>query len=165
MADSIRAAGSCAVAERFVIRPATREDARQIAPLLRDKDVKEIEVASGYPPEVALLFAFDAAGSEIVVAQTASSREPILIGGVCPSHPKAATIWMVGTPLLEQYALPSVREARRWIDRWHRRYPLLWNQALESNELHVRWLRLLGFNFIRRLDRGGSTFIEFAKHV
>lgn len=152
--------------EPFAVRAASKDDARRIAPLLRDKDVREITLASGSTPEASLLAAFAVPG-EIVFAETARGRSPILIGGVCPSHPRlAATIWMVGTPLLERYALASVRESRQWIARWHRDHPLLWNHAMESNDLHVRWLRLLGFHFLRRLDRGGSTFLEFAKlHV
>lgn len=149
----------------FIVRPATRDDARRIAPLLREQDVREIEAASGSTdPEASLLAAFDAPG-EIVFAEIASDREPILIAGVHPTRPGAGAIWMLGTPLLQQYALPSVRESLRAIDRWHQTYPLLWNRALETNELHVRWLRLLGFSFIRRVECRGHNFIEIARHV
>jgi hypothetical protein len=71
---------------------------------------------------------------------------------------------MLGTPLLEQYALPSIREGRRLIERRHEMDPLLWNAAWEGNDLHVRWLRMFGFSFIRRFPYRGQTFIEFAKH-
>lgn len=155
--------GNDRVAEPYVIREASREDAQRIAPLLRDKDRQEIETASGLIPEVYLPQAFTLPGEKLI-AETASGK-PIMIAGVHPTHSSiAATIWLVGTPLLEAYALPSVRMSLRRIERWHRTYPLLWNQALESNDLHVRWLRLLGFSFLRRVEHRGSQFLEFARH-
>lgn len=147
---------------RYVLRKATPQDALRIAPLLREKDKLEIEVVAGFTPAAALLSSLEAPG-EVLFAETVDDHRPILICGVAPTHPQAAAIWMLGTPLLEQYALPSVRESLRWIKGWHQTYPLLWNRALESNDLHVRWLKLLGFSFLRRLDLRGNTFIEFAR--
>lgn len=145
----------------YVIRPAVMDDAQRIAPLLREKDVREIAAASGLTPEVSLFLAFVGPG-ERVIAETPNG-DPILIGGIKPTHANAAAIWMLATPLLEQYALPSVRMTRRWIDEWHKTYPLLWNRAWEDNDLHVRWLKALGFSFIRRMPVRGNTFIEFAR--
>ena len=146
----------------FLIRDAVMDDARRIAPLLREKDKREIEAASGNPPEVSLAQAFAAPG-HIVIAET-TDRDPILLAGVAPTHPRVAAVWMLGTPLLERYALPQIREGRRLIERWHETYPLLWNAAWEDNFLHVRWLRILGFHFIRRFPHRGNTFVEFARH-
>lgn len=151
------------MARSFVLRDATREDARRIAPLLREKDVREIEVVSGRDPEASLLSAFDMPG-EIVFAETTADRSPILIAGVHQTHPNVGAIWMLGTPLLESYALGSVRESLRMIAVWHLDYPLLWNRALESNALHVRWLRLLGFSFLRRVIIRGNPFLEIVRH-
>lgn len=149
----------------YIIRPAVMDDAQRIAPLLREKDVREIAAASGLTPEVSLFLAFIGPG-ERVIAETPNG-EPILIGGIKPTHAKAAAIWMLATPLLEQYALPSVRTTRRWLDEWHKTYPLLWNRAWEGNDLHVRWLQMLGFSFISREHVRGHSFIQFArlKHV
>lgn len=149
----------------YVLRAATPADAFRIAPLLREKDKLEIDVLSGTSPSAALLASLEQPG-EVLFAETAGDHRPILICGVAPTHPKAAAaaaIWMLGTPLIEQYALASVRDARRSIERWHDTYPLLWNRALEANTLHLRWLKLLGFSFIRRVPVRGFSFIEFAK--
>lgn len=146
----------------YVLRAATPQDALRIAPLLRDKDKLEAEVVAGTTPEAALLASLAAPG-EVLFAETADDHRPILICGVAPTHPKAAAIWMLGTPLIEQYAIPSVRESMRWISGWHENYPLLWNRALEANDLHLRWLELLGFSFLRRVFIRGVPFIEFAK--
>ena len=147
----------------YIIRAAVVDDALKSAPLLREKDKREIAAASGNTPEVSLLLALAGKG-EVVTAET-TDGDPIIIGGVRPTHPKVGAIWMLGTPLLEQYAIPQMREAKRWIERWHETYPLLWNAAWEDNDLHVRWLSMLGFNFIRRYPHRGHNFIEFAKHV
>ncbi len=147
----------------YVLRAATSEDALRIAPLLREKDKLEIEVVAGnIPPAAALLSSVEAPG-ETLFAETAGDCRPILICGVAPTHPKAAAIWMLGTPLIECYALASVRDSQRMVERWHETYPILWNRALEANGLHLRWLKLLGFSFLRRLDIRGHTFIEFVR--
>lgn len=148
----------------YRLRLATGDDVLRIAPQLREKDQLEIEVVSGgMSPEAALLAALKAPG-EVLIAETAADHQPILICGVCPTHPGlAAAIWMVGTPLLERHALASVRDGLRLIERWNQVHPLLWNQALATNDLHIRWLALLGFSFLRRFDFRGFPFIELAK--
>lgn len=147
--------------QHYIIRPAGVDDALRIAPLLREKDKREIAVTSGLVPEVSLLIALAGPGEHIVA--TTPNGEPILIAGIRPTHPKVGAIWMMATPLLEKYALPSVRASRDWIEQQHKTYPLLWNAAWQDNDLHVRWLKMLGFNFIRRFPRNGHTFIEFAR--
>ena len=52
-----------------------------------------------------------------------------------------------------------LRESRTWLERIGSQYELLTNVVHEDNHLHHKWLRFLGFTFIRR----EKPFIEFAR--
>lgn len=147
----------------YIVRPATMDDAHRIAPLLREQDRVECLAASGLPPEVVIPRAF-AAPKGIVNFVETPNGEPILIKGVRPSAPNIGIIWMVGTPLLEQHAYRLAREAHRYMNEWHKKFPLMWNTAWVDNDLHVRWLKFMRFSFLRRYLHRGHTFIEFARH-
>lgn len=147
----------------YIVRAATVGDALRIAPILRKKDRLEVQAASGKSPGVVLPLAFAAPGADVIYATTRDGA-PILIAGITPTAPNVAAIWMLGTNLLEDYAFPFTREALRKVNEWHKTYPLLWNRAWEGNDLHVKWLRFMGFTFLRRFDLRGYPFIEFARH-
>jgi hypothetical protein len=150
----------------YIVRDATMDDAHNIAPILRLQDRIEVLAASGQPPEVVLPRAFVAPKGNVIFAETLTG-DPILIAGIRPTHTHAAALWMVGTPLLEQFAFRYAREAHRAVKRWHKQYPILWNTAWADNDLHVRWLKFMRFTLLRRISVRGHTFIEFAsyKHV
>lgn len=146
-----------------IVRPATKADARKIAPLLRRQDRREIKAASGRLPGASLALAFDLPGARSIIFAETSDGDPILIAGVRETQPNVGAIWMLGTPLLEDYAFRFPRMAKRQVTEWHKQWPLLWNMAMEGNSLHMRWLQFMGFKFLRRLPHRGHTFIEFAR--
>lgn len=153
----------------YIIREATPADADRIAPLLREKDRREVEAITGECPEAILPRSFVAEPPcKVLFAETAESKQPILIGGVrsTPDHgATSAAVWMVGTPLLERYSFTLAREARRYVDAWGRSYHRLWNTAWEGNDLHVEWLRFLGFTITGRFEHRGLPFITFEKSI
>lgn len=146
----------------YVIRAATRADAVTIAPLLREKDRIELETASGLSPGVVLPRAFDVPGHRAIFAET-ESGEPILIAGTSPTAPNIGCIWMVATPLLEQFPKAFIAEGREWLEEQHKTYPMLWNRAWAGNLLHVRWLRFMGFKVLEAQEVQGKRFIGFAR--
>lgn len=147
----------------YIVRAATVGDALRIAPLLRKKDRREVQAASGKSPGAVLPLAFAAPSADILFAETREGA-PIMIAGVHQTAPNVAAIWLLGTKLLDDYAFPLTRVALKHIEEWHKTYPLLWNAAWEDNDLHVKWLTFMGFSFLRRFDRRGYTFIEFVRH-
>jgi hypothetical protein len=151
---------------KFRLRDATVDDALWLAPRLREEDKQEIDAASGLAPEAALLASFigPTASDTVTVAET-DTGELFLIAGVKRTHPKMGLVWMLVTPLLERYALPSIRSSKAWLDEHHKNYPLLHNAVWEGNDFHKRWLRMLGFTFLRTTNNWrGQPFTEFARH-
>ena len=72
-------------------------------------------------------------------------------------------IWMLCTPVIKDYPMTFVREAKRYVDS--REEKLLWNIVDKRNTVHLKLLRFLGFKFLRELTYGPNqlTFIEFCR--
>lgn len=146
------------------VRAYREGDAEKLVPLLRQADLQEIAAASGLPPVDVLR-----EGAELSVPSctiVGNSYDPAGMFGVNP-QPIGGRIWMFGSdeittpPLSRQFS----RECRRYLAGMEALYPCLFNFIDERNTVHVRWLRWLGFTFVRRFTYGpeNRTFLEFIK--
>ncbi len=90
-----------------------------------------------------------------------NDSNPFMIFGTTPT----GSVWMVGTPVLEQFTIPFLRLNRQYISELHTRHKLLWNYTDCRNHVHHRWLKWLGFVFIRKCPYGPfqRDFYEFAR--
>lgn len=139
-------------------------DASFLAPRLRPEDRDESYAAFGLPPELTLTFG--ARFSDVAFTMVAG-EEPVGMFGVSglPEVPHAGSVWLVATPTLERHAVTFLRGSRPWVDRLHRRWPVLMNRADARNTVHHRWLRWLGFTIYAQEPYGpfGLPFLSFAK--
>lgn len=145
-------------------RPTIPKDIEYLAQSLREADREEIAAASGLPPEVALFEGY--AGSDACYTMVGAEGVPFGIFGVASVEPGVGSVWMMATNDLPRYSLSFARGARRVVDRWLTEFDALFNIVDARNELHVKWLRWMGFTFIRvhpRLGAGGVPFYEFIK--
>ena len=134
------------------------EAAVQVAFNLRPDDYREVYEGHGYfppfhIPQVALngdSYYFEAPNGKIAA-----------IGGIGID----GNIWMLCTPIVEDYPIAFARECKRMIDS--RKEKLLWNIADKRNTVHLKLLQFLGFKFLREIKHGPNqlTFIEFCKCV
>ena len=76
---------------------------------------------------------------------------------------KEGNIWMICTPVINDYPIAFIKEAKRVLNS--RTEKLLWNIVDKRNTVHLKLLRYLGFKFLREFEYGPNklTFIEFAK--
>lgn len=88
------------------------------------------------------------------------NEDPCILFGVRPIGP-SGVIWMVGTPDIHGHAISILREARHWFTAWKQRYSYLCNYVEARNDLHVRWLQLLGAAFPRCDLRNGEEVLVF----
>lgn len=130
------------------VRPARLEDVAYLAPRLRSADIAELKAALGLPPEPALRAAVENPSITALVGLGASD-EPVVIFGSSPAGPGVGLVWMLATEDLLKYRLPFLRRSRRWVETLHEQYPVLTNWVDARNELHIRWLGWLGFQFLR----------------
>ena len=99
------------------------------------------------------------------------SRHGTVIGmwGVVPQSDRVGRIWMLGTDAMFDDAIDRrtfLREAVKYVEELHQRYTVLFNEIDARNKVHMRWLRWMGFTFVRyRPNYGaeGRPFYEFCR--
>lgn len=146
------------------VRAYQESDAEIVAANLRSADRMEIAAHSGLKPVRAIRRSVR--GSEVAVT-ICSGDTPTKLAAIfgCTAD---GCIWLLGTDVL---TLPPLRkqflkECRRYVDVLQDHYPLLHNVIDERNTVHIRWLRWMGFTFIRRLPQFGvenRPFMEFVR--
>lgn len=144
--------------------PATEEDARDLAPRLREADRREIIALTGMVPEAALPLSL----GPNTWAGFSDAGELALLFGCNPvaEYPDVGVVWLVGNDLIARRPREFHSVALQWLDQIHAKHPILTNMIDERNRLHMAWLRRLGFVFLRRIERWGAEsrpFIEFAR--
>ena len=122
------------------IRPAVPEDAIQLAPRLRRADLQEIQASCGLPPEVSLQDSL----KESIECFTAIDTHPVAMFGVGAE----GMVWMMGSDEIATFKAVLFRETGPYLDRFHKRFPLLWNYVDARNDVHIRWLRRFDFSLI-----------------
>lgn len=89
------------------------------------------------------------------------------MGGDEPSLvPGLGIIWFVGTNAIDNHKAEFLRDSRHYIDELFTRYDVIGNLIDARNITHQRWLRWLGFSFLRKEAKWGAhsvPFYEFAK--
>jgi len=150
-------------------RPATLHDCHYMAERLRPADAAEVYAAAGASPLSALVEGFET--SEEPMVGVTDDDTPVCMGGVgaVEGDPLAGCVWMLATTDIEKHKMSFLRRSKPWVEEWNKKYPVLFNCVDERNELHIKWLRWLGFTFIRRHPLWGyekRPFIEFVRlHV
>ena len=147
-------------------RPATMDDVRYLAPRLRPADQAEVRAFTGLPAAVALQGCLEA--SDRTFVGCTEDGEPGVLWGTqpVPGVREVGWIWMVGSDLMVRHRWEFLAQAKRFLPLAHERYPILTNHVDERNAVHIRWLRWMGFSFLRRIEQWGAAgipFIEFAR--
>ena len=78
-----------------------------------------------------------------------------------PEDDQIGYIWLLGTDTITDIGMHFLRESRKWVSLVSEPYGLVCNVVHEDNIVHVKWLKFLGFKFLRRV----APFIEFARIV
>ena len=138
---------------KYTTLPCTLEAALEVASNLRSEDRREIEEGWGYNP-IELLPTF--LDDDFCVYFTAPNGRTAGMGGISDS-----IIWMVTTPVIHDYPIGFVKEAKRVLAT--RTEPILGNIVEKRNTIHLRLLKYLGFTFSKEKLHGPNklTFIEF----
>lgn len=145
-------------------RPMTMDDVRYLAPRLRPEDEAEV-IATGSNPMKALTDGYYL--SAPVYTMVGADGIPFGAFGVVPiSDDGAAAVWLLATPGIEKQKMSFARQSIEVTKRLNRQYPVLTNVVDARNELHIKWLKWLGFQAIQvhpRLGPMGLPFYEFVR--
>lgn len=149
------------------IRPATIQDCFCIAAGMRQCDRDEIAALSARDPLDVLLDGLET--SDICVALISPlSGLPFAILGVTDLVQHGITtgaIWMLASTEIEKCSIAFLRRCHEPLNTLQKRWPVLWNCADARNELHLKWLRWLGFTFVSRHPFYGAEQREFIEFV
>lgn len=140
-------------------------DAAELAPLVGEMDRQEIWEATGNSPNAELYLA-QCRSVPCWSIRRRSDKGIVAMLGVVPLMPDVGRVWMLASPELTFRPGLFLRHARPFLERIQRRYPLLFNTVAEFQYAHIRWLRWMGFTFIRRWPHYGhaeTPFLEFAR--
>ena len=137
------------------IHPITLEAATEVASSLSPDDYREVTEGYGLQTQDVI----DGSLTEDSYYFESPNGKIAAIGGV----EKDGLIWMLCTPLVEQYSFSFVRACKQMLNS--RNEPLLWNIVDKRNTVHLKLLKFLGFKFEKEISYGPNNlpFIKFYK--
>jgi hypothetical protein len=146
------------------VREQHEGDVEYVADRLRRDDLREVQAASGLDARTALRSCVSSSG----LVCTVVGQNPCALFGVVPIDEISGSVWLLGTDELTASPLRKefLRKGRQYVDALHNYRPLLGGYIDEHNEVHVRWLKKLGFSFINRHPHFGfekRPFLEFVR--
>lgn len=145
-------------------RHSTKDDVAYVAMRLRDADRLEVD-AMKHSPLAALHMGY--IGSDICYTLLSPEGKPIAMLGVVPSqaYENLGAIWLLGTEGIEQYGYRFLRHSKQCLQELYDKtgYDAFYNATHKDNHVHHKWLRWLGFTFLRRITIDNSYFIEFVR--
>jgi hypothetical protein len=148
------------------IHPATEDDVRFIAANMRQADIEEAGALGLSPLDALMLSHHHAIKSYTLISP---DGEPIAITGVSPSSMGDVwgAIWLLGTGGIEKFPKTFLRNSIPVLDLLYEETgrTVFHNFAYAENDLHLKWLRWLGFKFIRtvNLPPHDKDFVEFVR--
>ena len=146
------------------IRPAEGIDIDIIACDMRPADLAEIAATGTVDPYDALTNCMTLSMPSCYT-MTADDL-PIAMLGTAPVEliPDFGSIWLLGTEEIEEHPVALLRLCKKILPRLMTPYDMLFNLMDVRNELHVKFVKWLGFTFIRERPFGpeGLPFYEFA---
>ena len=145
------------------LRKANLKDLRYVANNLREVDKIEAFYQSGQEPLQAVQFTYICSNVNMAIAD--DNGHPIGLCGVV----EGGVIWMVATDKLfenKKYKIQLIRKGRKWVDNLLKKYKILYNFVYAENHSAIKWLKALGFTFIKYHKHYGierKPFYEFLR--
>ena len=149
------------------VRLSEPEDCAYIAERMRQEDVDEVRASSGDCPMTAMTKGFAASYPPLTVVK--NHTIPVAMFGSVPDYTGGVSkcvIWLLGTDEIWDIRFQFLRESAMWVDAISRDYEFAYNLIDKRNKLHIRWLKWLGFKFVREIPNHGHEglpFLEFAR--
>lgn len=127
------------------VTPATMDDVRELAPIVRDSDRDEIWATSRRCPEAALTTCLKMSDTAWAARM---NGDLICMFGVASLSliTKTGTPWMISSDHLTKYSFAFLGHCRQYIAEMLEDYPVLVNHVDARNTASKLWLRWVGFD-------------------
>ena len=145
------------------LRKANLQDLRYVADNMRDVDKLEALYQTGQEPRQALQLSYMCSNVNMAIAD--DNDQHIGLCGVV----SGGVIWMVATDKLfenKKYRIQLIRKGRKWVEGLLKKYKVLYNFVYAENDSAIKWLKSLGFTFIKYHEEygiQGKPFYEFLR--
>ena len=145
------------------LRKANIADLNHVCKHMRDMDRLEAVYQTGNEPEDALRLSY--LSRQQVLAIAGDNDQPMGLCGVISD----GCIWMICTDELftnKKYKIQLIRKGREWVDNLLKSYKVLYNFVYAENHSAIKWLKALGFTFIKYHEEygmQGKPFYEFLR--
>jgi hypothetical protein len=139
-------------------------DLYYVAPRLRKEDLAEVQGRGNDPLDSLIRGYLHGDRCWTLLADGV----PAAIYGISKTSdtPRSGALWLLGTDDIYKHRSEFVRISRSRVAEISAPYDFVWNFVDSRNDLHIRWLRWLGFTFIRsttEVSVDGTLFYEFVK--
>jgi hypothetical protein len=147
-----------------LVRTADWSDVEFLAERLRQHDIEEVG-ALGFSPLDALSHGFDNSAVCYTGLEPDTGLPLCMMGVVQSPYPNLGLIWLLGTPAIQKHGWRFLSMSRPMLAEMFETtgFEGFYNYTYAKNHEHHKWLRWLGFTFIRKVKAGGSPFYEFIK--
>lgn len=146
----------------YEVRDATLEDAKELAPRLRQADLDEVRAACDHGPEEALVHSIK--NSRFPKAGLVDGELVCLFGvGSNTLLSTSGSPWLLGSDKIVKHARAFLKGSRIYLRDMKEEYGYLVNYVDARNTHSVRWLKWLGFEISKPVPFGpyGVLFHKF----
>lgn len=151
------------VKNRAYLRKARKKDCKQLARVMREADAKEVKASHGHTPYEALLNSYK---QSYTCSSWVFNGQVIAMCGVAKMDKHTGSPWLLGSDELvktPRVTFALLRESTKWIERKQKNHPLMLNYVHAENEASLKWLKHLGFRFIRKVEFRNEPFLEVVR--
>ena len=151
------------VACKPFVRRARAEDVPFLAENVREEDRLEIWHSARKTPLEAFQTGYEVSDTPYTVEW---QGKPVAMFGVSGLD-GVGVPWMLATDDLKKIRKSFLRECRSYVEELNNEYPLLVNVVWAGNDVHIQWLKWLGFKFEAPIRMGpdNEMFIRFYREA
>lgn len=144
------------------VRSPTPKDCQELALTMREEDTREIWHFARLSPLDALLSGLLGSSKCWTVEWDGKA---IAMFGVCRQSDDVGQPWMLASNDLSKIKKSFLKECRSYLDLMFDGFEVLTNCAWAKNDVHIQWLKWLGFSFFKAKPMGfdNELFYEFYK--
>lgn len=148
--------------DKIIVNSSELEDVFELAKHLRRDDINELR-ALNTTPRRSLLRGFIYSDE----CFTAKFKGKIIgmfgySGFLMPSD--TATIWFLGSDEMTRHPVAFLRDGRKYIEKFSKKYSVLFNVVDKRNKTHIKWLKHVGMTFTNSVIVNGYEFLRFYKN-
>ena len=147
------------MADKIYVKISSLSDIYELLPNLRNEDLNEI-YACGLTPEISLLRGF-------LFSKTCYSAKfrgkTIAIFGFSDLdlNQHTGSIWLLGSNELTKHPITLVKEGKRYVKEFLKKYDVLVNAVDKRNIIHINWLKRIGMTISDSVYINGYEFLKF----